>query len=118
MSVQSVSLKSVLDQIDNNLPAATDRLLEFLRIPSVSTDPAFAAHCQTAADWLVADLQSIGAEATKRDTPGHPMVVGHVAGEGPHILFMGITMCSQWIRSISGIVTHLIPPSKKHLQAA
>ena len=89
MSVQSVSLKSVLDQIDNNLPAATDRLLELLRIPSVSTDPTFAAHCQTAADWLVADLQSIGAEATKRDTPGHPMVVGHVEGEGPHILFYG-----------------------------
>lgn len=84
-----MSLKAVLDQIDSNLPAATDRLLELLRIPSVSTDPAFAAHCHTAADWLVADLESIGAEATKRPTPGHPMVVGHVAGDGPHILFYG-----------------------------
>ncbi|WP_438990436.1 dipeptidase [Lentibacter sp.] len=84
-----MSLKAVLEQIDTNLPAATDRLLELLRIPSISTDPAFAAHCQTAADWLVADLESIGAKATKRDTPGHPMVVGHVAGDGPHVLFYG-----------------------------
>ncbi|MCV2891766.1 dipeptidase [Lentibacter sp. XHP0401] len=84
-----MSLKDVLNQIDTNLPEATDRLLELLRIPSVSTDPAFAEHCQTAADWLVADLESIGAKATKRPTPGHPMVVGHVEGDGPHILFYG-----------------------------
>lgn len=84
-----MSLNAVLDQIDTNLPAATDRLLELLRIPSVSTDPAYAEHCQTAADWLVADLESIGATATKRETPGHPMVVGHVEGNGPHILFYG-----------------------------
>ncbi len=84
-----MSLNDVLNTIDSNLPAATERLLELLRIPSVSTDPAYADHCQTAADWLVADLQSIGVEATKRQTPGHPMVVGHVKGEGPHILFYG-----------------------------
>ena len=84
-----MSLNDVLNTIDSNLPDATERLLELLRIPSVSTDPAYADHCQTAADWLVADLKSIGVDATKRQTPGHPMVVGHVKGEGPHILFYG-----------------------------
>ncbi|SEP54954.1 M20/M25/M40 family metallo-hydrolase [Thalassovita taeanensis] len=84
-----MSLETVLTRIDQDLPDATERLLELLRIPSISTDPKYKGDCQTAADWLVADLQSIGIEAEKRRTPGHPMVVGHVEGDGPHILFYG-----------------------------
>ncbi|MBY5932868.1 M20/M25/M40 family metallo-hydrolase [Tateyamaria omphalii] len=84
-----MTLDAVLSRIDSDLPHATERLMELLRIPSISTDPAFADHCQTAADWLVADLQSIGADVEKRPTPGHPMVVGHVEGDGPHLLFYG-----------------------------
>lgn len=84
-----MSLESVLARLDEDLPTATDRLLDLLRIPSISTDPAYKDDCQTAADWLVADLKSIGIEAEKRPTPGHPMVVGHVDGPGPHILFYG-----------------------------
>ncbi len=84
-----MSLDAVLSRIDQDLPAAIDRLMELLRIPSISTDPDFAPHCQTAAEWLVADLQSLGIAASTRETPGHPMVVGHVEGEGPHLLFYG-----------------------------
>jgi len=84
-----MTLDPVLARIDADLPHATERLLELLRIPSISTDPAYKNDCQTAADWLVADLQSIGFEASKRPTPGHPMVVAHTGGEGPHILFYG-----------------------------
>jgi acetylornithine deacetylase/succinyl-diaminopimelate desuccinylase-like protein len=84
-----MALDPVLAHIDSDLPDATERLFELLRIPSISTDPAYKDHCQTAADWLVADLQSIGAEASKRPTPGHPMVVGHIDGDGPHVLFYG-----------------------------
>ena len=84
-----MSLENVLSRIDQELPAATERLMELLRIPSISTDPDFKDDCQTAADWLVADLQSIGVDAQKRTTPGHPMVVGHIDGPGPHILFYG-----------------------------
>jgi len=84
-----MSVDSVLARIDSDLPDAIERLKELLRIPSISTDPAFADHCQTAADWLVADLQSIGIDASKRQTPGHPMVVGHIDGDGPHVLFYG-----------------------------
>ena len=87
----SANLDPVLARIDADQPAALERLLELLRIPSVSTDPAYAADCDRAADWLVRDLQGIGIDAEKRPTPGHPMVVGHVAGpEGaPHVLFYG-----------------------------
>jgi len=84
-----MTLEPVLSRIDENLPQALDRLLELLRIPSISTDPAYKDDCQTAADWLVEDLQSIGIDAEKRQTPGHPMVVGHVDGDGPHVLFYG-----------------------------
>ena len=84
-----MSLDDVLARIDADLDAATGRLLDLLRIPSISTDPAYKADCDRAADWLVADLASIGVKAEKRATPGHPMVVGHVEGDGPHVLFYG-----------------------------
>ncbi|QUS35087.1 M20/M25/M40 family metallo-hydrolase [Falsirhodobacter algicola] len=84
-----MSLQTVLDTIDQSLPEATDRLLDLLRIPSISTDPAFKGDCDRAADWLVEDLKTIGFEAAKRPTPGHPMVVAHAGTEGPHILFYG-----------------------------
>lgn len=84
-----MSLDTVLAKIDENLPEATERLLNLLRIPSISTDPAFKRDCDDAADWLVADLRNLGADASKRVTTGHPMVVGHVDGDGPHVLFYG-----------------------------
>ncbi|WP_224823488.1 M20/M25/M40 family metallo-hydrolase [Cognatishimia sp. MH4019] len=84
-----MTLDTVLSHIDADLPKATDRLLTLLRIPSISTDPAYKADCDTAADWLVRDLQSLGVEASKRETPGHPMVVGHADGPGPHVMFYG-----------------------------
>ena len=84
-----MSLDAVLARLDADLPQATERLFELLRIPSISTDPAFKSDCDRAADWLVADLRSMGIDAEKRTTPGHPMVVGHAEGPGPHLLFYG-----------------------------
>ncbi|MGJ8582996.1 MAG: M20/M25/M40 family metallo-hydrolase [Marinosulfonomonas sp.] len=84
-----MTLDAVLAKIDADLPDATERLFELLRIPSVSTDPAYKSDCDRAADWLVDDLKSLGAEASKRPTPGHPMVVGHIGDTGPHVLFYG-----------------------------
>ncbi|MDU8926441.1 M20/M25/M40 family metallo-hydrolase [Alisedimentitalea sp. MJ-SS2] len=84
-----MTLDPVLSRLDSDLSAATNRLFDLLRIPSVSTDPAYKADCDAAADWLVADLQSLGVDASKRPTAGHPMVVGHVEGDGPHLLFYG-----------------------------
>lgn len=84
-----MSLDAVLAHIDQNLESATDRLMELLRIESISTDSKYAKECQKAADWLVKDLQSIGFTADSRQTPGHPMVVAHGEGEGTHVLFYG-----------------------------
>jgi len=84
-----MTLDAVLARIDDSLPEALDRLMALLRIPSISTDPAFAPDCARAADWLVADLQSLGFDAAARPTPGHPMVVAHGGEGGPHLLFYG-----------------------------
>ncbi len=84
-----MTLDAVLSRIDDDMPQTMDRLMTLLRIPSISTDPAYKNDCQTAADWLVADLASLGVEAEARQTPGHPMVVGHVGEGSPHLLFYG-----------------------------
>lgn len=84
-----MSLDAVLTRIDADLPKATDRLFELLRIPSISTDPAFDADVAKAAEWLRAELTDLGFEASVRETPGHSMVVGHAEGSGPHVLFYG-----------------------------
>ena len=85
------SLAPVLATLDENLDASLQRLNDLIRIPSISTDPAYAAECRRAAEWLVADLKSIGFEASVRDTAGHPMVVAHHDGPAgiPHVLFYG-----------------------------
>ncbi len=82
-------IEPVLNRIDAELPQSVERLKALLRIPSISTDPAYAADCDKAADWLVEDLRTIGFSVEKRATPGHPMVVAHSDGPGPHVLFYG-----------------------------
>jgi acetylornithine deacetylase/succinyl-diaminopimelate desuccinylase-like protein len=85
-----MALNDVLDKIDATLPQALDRLTELLRIPSISTDPAYKDDCAAAADWLVAELNDLGFQASARPTPGHPMVVAHGGdGDGLHLLFYG-----------------------------
>ncbi len=82
-------LAPVLDQLDRSIDQSLERLFHLLKIKSISTDPAFTADCRKAAEWLVDDLNSIGFDASVRDTEGHPMVVAHHDGEGPHVLFYG-----------------------------
>ncbi|NNL34791.1 MAG: M20/M25/M40 family metallo-hydrolase [Silicimonas sp.] len=84
-----MTIDAVLSRIDTDLDIAIDRLKDLLRIPSISTDPAYKADCQKAADWLVDDLKALGVDAEARPTPGHPMVVGHVGDGAPHLLFYG-----------------------------
>ncbi|MEO1198740.1 MAG: M20/M25/M40 family metallo-hydrolase [Pseudomonadota bacterium] len=84
----------VLSAIDRGLDHSLSRLFELLRIPSVSTDPAYTDDCVRAADWLVAELSGLGFTASRRDTSGKPMVVAHggpakETTTGPHVLFYG-----------------------------
>ncbi|RYG29848.1 MAG: hypothetical protein EON93_15915, partial [Burkholderiales bacterium] len=81
-------LDAVLAHVDAGLDQSLDRLFHLLRIKSISTDPAFAAECQKAADWLASELNGLGFAASARPTPGHPVVVAHGPDQaGPHVLF-------------------------------
>jgi len=86
-------LPKVLKVLDQSHDAALARLFELLKIESVSTDPAYAKHCKTAAEWCASELRGIGFDASVRSTTGHPMVVGHdrpkVPKGVPHVLFYG-----------------------------
>ncbi|MCY3878539.1 MAG: M20/M25/M40 family metallo-hydrolase [Rhodobacteraceae bacterium] len=84
-----MSLQQVFDEIDHTLDASLHRLCDFLRIQSISTDPAYRGECERAADWLVDELTSIGFSAGKRQTEGCPMVTGESSTTAPRILFYG-----------------------------
>src|SRR5215472_4728122 len=87
----SQALPAVLDRIDTDLDRSLERLFEFMRIQSISTDPAYQTQCRAAAEFVAGDLRSIGFDATVRPTPGHPVVVGRRANGsgGPRVLFYG-----------------------------
>src|SRR4029079_14145069 len=93
MSAQSVTvLNQVLKKLDATQDAALERLFELIRIPSISTDPAYKQHCRTAAEWCARQLTDIGFDAKVVSTAGHRMVVGHDRGgpsSAPHVLFYG-----------------------------
>ncbi|TNJ40604.1 M20/M25/M40 family metallo-hydrolase [Phaeobacter sp. B1627] len=81
----------ILDYAEANMQASLERLFELIRIPSVSTDPAYRADCRRTAEWLAADLKNMGADASARETIGHPMVLGHFNApqDKPKVLFYG-----------------------------
>jgi acetylornithine deacetylase/succinyl-diaminopimelate desuccinylase-like protein len=91
----SEALPAVLDKIDANLDRSVERLFDFLRIESISTDMAYKDQCKAAADFVAKDLSSIGFDTSVRPTAGHPIVVGKSNGAGrghgkaPHVLFYG-----------------------------
>jgi len=88
--IRMAQLDAVLQAIDTDLEASLDRLFDWLKIPSISTDPAYADHCVTAAEWLNRELQGLGFETAVRATAGHPVVLGRISGEtSRHALFYG-----------------------------
>ena len=85
------ALPAVLDKIDAELDHSLERLFEFLRIQSISTDPAYKDQCRSAAEYVAKDLSGIGFETSVRPTGGHPIVVGKGGPDGsaPRVLFYG-----------------------------
>lgn len=77
---------------------AIARLIEWLRIPSVSTDPKYRDDVRRAALWAADRLKEAGLDVSVRETgtqakPGHPIVWAQCPGSaddsGPHVLFYG-----------------------------
>jgi acetylornithine deacetylase/succinyl-diaminopimelate desuccinylase-like protein len=86
----NATLDKVLERIDADLDASLQRLSDWLRIPSISTDPAYAGDCRSAAEWLARELNGLGIEARLSETGGHPVVLGRAGADAkPHVLFYG-----------------------------
>ncbi len=92
------SIEKVAAYLTQHERDAVARLVEWLRIPSISTDPKFRAEVRKAADWAAARLKEAGLEVSIRETgtkekPGHPIVWASSGGApgyaGPHVLFYG-----------------------------
>ena len=82
----------VLDHIAGTRAEAHGRLMDFLRIPSVSAQPDHAGDCRQAAEWARGTLEAMGFSARLVETAGHPVVLAQHKGPGgdvPHILYYG-----------------------------
>ncbi len=77
--------------LDERRDAHLEQLFEFLRIPSVSTDPAHAGDVRRAATFLRDDLADHGFEARLLETDGHPAVLAKrtVDADAPTVLIYG-----------------------------
>ena len=86
-------MKNALEYLDSNDDRALEELQDFLRHPSVSTDPeqkTAVAHC---AEWLAGKLREIGLPTVEiHPTDGHPIVYAEDLSAGadkPTVLMYG-----------------------------
>src|ERR1043166_427377 len=82
-------LDRVLARIDADFDRSLERLFDYLRIKSISTDPAFKDDCRAAAEHMAGDLRSIGFATEVHPTAGHPVVLAKSNGAGRRVLFYG-----------------------------
>src|SRR6184192_607919 len=61
-----------------------EELAEFLRIPSISADPAHAGHVEEAGEWVCHFVRGAGGEATLVDWQGQPLAVGEIRASTPN----------------------------------
>jgi acetylornithine deacetylase/succinyl-diaminopimelate desuccinylase-like protein len=71
-----------------------DELAEFLRIPSISADPAHSGDVRLAAEWVRDFVQRAGGEARTEEWNGRPLAVGEIkasvgAESAPTVLVYG-----------------------------
>ncbi|HLW38961.1 MAG TPA: dipeptidase [Brumimicrobium sp.] len=70
-------MKKAQEFILANKQRFLDELFEFLRIPSISADPAYKKEVKKAAEWVAKNLKDAGADNIEVcETEGHPIVYG------------------------------------------
>ncbi len=85
-------LEPVLAHLETHFDTYLLELIEFARIPSVSTDPAFKPDVARAARWVTDRLRRAGVPSVEiLETPGHPVVYAEwiSAPDAPTILIYG-----------------------------
>jgi acetylornithine deacetylase/succinyl-diaminopimelate desuccinylase-like protein len=81
----------VLQTIESDRTRSLNGLMEFLRIPSVSTKPDHKPDMQRCASWVAEQCRSAGLTAEIAPTAGHPVVIArnqHAPGR-PTVLMYG-----------------------------
>lgn len=68
-------LDNILRQVDASRDKAVTRLFDFLRIPSVSTNPNNRPDVARCAEWLATQLRGVDLQAQVYQTALHPVVV-------------------------------------------
>ncbi len=83
--------RDVLDRIDRDKESYLEELKDYLRIPSVSTDPEYREDVLRCADWLTEQMRAAGLQAERIETEGYPLVYGEWMGAPgkPTVLFYG-----------------------------
>jgi len=85
-------MHTIKDYIHNNRQRMLDELLDLLRIPSISADPAYAGDVRRMAEATAEHLRKAGADAVDiHETPGHPIVYAEkmVDPSAPTVLVYG-----------------------------
>jgi len=84
-------MESVIESLRAARQTHVDKLVEWLRIPSVSTDSSRRADVRRAGEWVLAELRGAGFEARIDETPRHPVVLAtwHRAVGAPTVLVYG-----------------------------
>jgi acetylornithine deacetylase/succinyl-diaminopimelate desuccinylase-like protein len=83
--------RDVLARIDTEKERYLEELKEYIRIPSISTDPDYKQEVRRAGDFLVGKMREAGLQAERIDTAGHPLVYAEWLGAPgkPTVLFYG-----------------------------
>lgn len=74
------STADVFARIDRRTEDDLHKLQEYLRIPSVSTDPVYAADVRRCCDFVVDAMRDAGLEARRIETDGYPLAYGEWCG--------------------------------------
>ena len=86
-------LQGALDYAAGNRQRTLEALQDFVRIPSISTDPAAVDDMQHAAEWVASQLRALGMQNVAiYATPKHPVVYGEWLEAGddwPTVLIYG-----------------------------
>jgi len=83
--------RDVLSRIDTEKETYLEELKDYIRIPSISTDPAYKAEVLRAAEFLEGKLRDAGLKTERIQTAGHPLVYAEWLGAPgkPTVLFYG-----------------------------
>lgn len=93
-----MSTQEAMSWLTKHESESIDRLMQWLAIPSVGTDPAHDKDTARAGQWAADHLEASGFKVEmcptgSAESPGHPIVMASSAGSedytGPHVLFYG-----------------------------